>query len=404
MKMMRIILSALAVSLCLCWSMGAAAQTEEETKLYTKTLRRPTVKALDKFLDAYPESVYAGTILRMRDSTLFAAIDCEDVTTVTEFLTAHPNSPLKREIVGIICRLNTSSFMPEDAQRISGTVYSAGWKMDNVDYVVGAEVQPDGTLLFSTYRSDGSKACSDRMIPRFEFGTAVSTRLVDSVHVTHIGYRNFLVFSYVNECDNGEQEYVLTLYDYKHDISLHAAFFGNDIRTGDRAGDYLIEGQFVENMSAGAMTAERAWIDRKIRENSSLVLISEGDLLTDRSVEWWLSNNPNAYSSAVKVSFGALDRACSLVSEYKAAEKVKGSKFDVALIDYRGYTSIVAYSKTTGDYLLVWSEPVCRNKDTDKLLNTVYFERGSSTLVMFYYEGKKTFKYRLNLADKSLRR
>ena len=43
-----------------------SAQTPAETKLYNKTLKKPSVKAYDKFLNKYPQSVYSLEILTLR--------------------------------------------------------------------------------------------------------------------------------------------------------------------------------------------------------------------------------------------------------------------------------------------------------------------------------------------------
>ena len=40
-----------------------AAQKKAETKLYNKTLSKPSLEAFDKFLKKYPSSVYAADIL-----------------------------------------------------------------------------------------------------------------------------------------------------------------------------------------------------------------------------------------------------------------------------------------------------------------------------------------------------
>ena len=47
-----------------------SAQTKAETKLYNKTLSKPTVAAFDKFLKKYPSSVYAADILARKDTLL----------------------------------------------------------------------------------------------------------------------------------------------------------------------------------------------------------------------------------------------------------------------------------------------------------------------------------------------
>ena len=97
MKRLLAILAALPLALgVLC------AQSPSETKLYTKTLKKPSVKAYDKFLKKYPSSVYSLEILSLRDSTLFAAVDQEDAEAVEAFAAAHPDSPLSGSIAAVI--------------------------------------------------------------------------------------------------------------------------------------------------------------------------------------------------------------------------------------------------------------------------------------------------------------
>ena len=47
-----------------------SAQNKAETKLYNKTLSKPSVAAFDKFLKKYPSSVYAADILARKDTLL----------------------------------------------------------------------------------------------------------------------------------------------------------------------------------------------------------------------------------------------------------------------------------------------------------------------------------------------
>ncbi len=398
MKMMKQILSALALCLCL----GVAAQTPAETKLYNKTLKKPTVKALDKFLTKFPESVYSLEIMTLRDSSLFASVDKEDAAAVKAFAEAHPDSPLKAQVAEVIRRHNTSLIPRAQARRIAGTD-AVGWKMDNVDYVIGVALTPDGNVALATYATDGTKPVADRVIARHTLGAAGAARLADSLAVVDFNSRNLLSFSYINEDVDGGQEFVKVLYDYRNDYAYSAMFYGTSLLAKPSETEYRIEGQCLEALSGGMMTAEQMWLINRINENPSLVPISKADLLTDDAIKWWLGKNPNAATSARKLSFGALDKESSLVEAYGKTSKERGGKFNAALFDLRGYTVIVAYSKEKDDYLLVWCEPVCKDKKRGKLLNSIYFEGGNS-LVMFYYHGNRTYKYRVNLADKSLRR
>ena len=43
-------------------------QSKAETSQYAKLLKKPTVKAAEKFMDKFPESAYATKVLRLRDS------------------------------------------------------------------------------------------------------------------------------------------------------------------------------------------------------------------------------------------------------------------------------------------------------------------------------------------------
>ena len=67
----------------------AAAQTQPaapkaETSLYTKTMAKPSVKAADKFLKKYPESVYAQKVLNLKDSLLTAEFIFRNVSHISK--------------------------------------------------------------------------------------------------------------------------------------------------------------------------------------------------------------------------------------------------------------------------------------------------------------------------------
>ncbi len=65
--MKRILFAALVLLLA---AAPLSAQKRAETKLYNKTLAKPSVTAFDKFLKKYPSSVYAEDILARRDTLL----------------------------------------------------------------------------------------------------------------------------------------------------------------------------------------------------------------------------------------------------------------------------------------------------------------------------------------------
>ncbi len=141
-----------------------------------------------------------------------------------------------------------------------------------------------------------------------------------------------------------------------------------------------------------------------VRDNPLLEEIPENFYLTDAAVQWWLEQNPDALTTARNLKFNILPENCSLVEEYtKARGKKNSSKYTAAMFDHREYTVIVVYQKEDKNYVLAWAEPECKDHYRDRLLNSISFD-DANTLSMDYYHGNRTFKYRLNLTSKTLRR
>lgn len=406
MKRLLAILAALPLALgVLC------AQSPSETKLYTKTLKKPSVKAYDKFLKKYPSSVYSLEILSLRDSTLFAAVDQEDAEAVEAFAAAHPDSPLSGSIAAVIARHNTSPLSREEALAAvrplaPSATDAAGYRRANRDYALG--LAADGGAL-TLYRcelgADGSWSLAETLpLERYNLDSKlVDCRLDGPAQLVEVNGRKLLSFSYVNSASGIKNaEYATALFDPSDNSVTSAMFYGRD-RSGKDG--FKIEGQCPEALSTLVMP-EHAFLLNKINSDSRLVPIAKADALTDDSIAWWLEKNPDAETRATRLNFGALDEESSLVAGFKAArsrDKDSSRSFTAALFDIRDYTVIVAYSKTYKNYILVWCEPVCQNKNRDKLLNSIYFEDDAS-LALFYYKGKTTFKHRINLASRTIRR
>ena len=174
--------------------------------------------------------------------------------------------------------------------------------------------------------------------------------------------------------------------------------------TGKYLSDGRLEGESNKNFLINTENPEVQWAVSRQDADSTLVVLSEADLLTDQAIEWWLEHNPKVFTGASKVLYGALPADCSLVADFKASRSREVSdKYRALLYDKRGYTVIVAQRRSTGEYFLAWAEPVCVNKVRDRLLNTIYFENETG-LALFYYKGNKTFKYHLNLSSTKLTR
>ena len=387
------------------------AQAPAETKLYNKTLKKPSVKAYDKFLKKYPSSVYSIEIRTLKDSTLFAAVDQEDAAAVEAFAAAHPDSPIADRVEAVIARHNTSPLTREEAlaalRALAPSAADAvGYRRANRDYALGLAAADGALALYrGSLGADGAWTLADTPAPeRYTLDSKLSDcRLDGPVELVEINGKNLLSFNYINSADNNKNiEYVASLYDPEDGSFTHAMFYGRDMSGKD---GLKVEGQCPEALSTLA-TPENAWLLNRINSDPRLVPIAKADALTDDSIAWWLEKNPNAETNASRLNFGALDEESSLVAGFKVArsrDKDSSKSFTAAMMDIRDYTVIVAYSKTYKNYILVWCEPVCKDKNRDKLLNNIYFE-DDANLALFYYKGRTTFKNRINLASRTIRR
>lgn len=391
MNKMRITLCC-ALATLLLGGLDAAAQTKGETSLYTKTLKKPSVKAAEKFLKKYPTSVYAPQVVRMRDSLVFFALDPEDAAAVLAFKETYPDSPFAGQADERILRHNTSLITPEEARQAAGECLDAvGWRKDNVEHILAL----DKGFTVRVLSKDGSLEASHPVPVYTLLDKPVEPSLTGPVEmIAPLGTRNYLHFAY----RNGDTEYVEVLYLPDQDLLHQALFYGNALSEG------RIEGQSPEMMEGVFPSAEVSWLTQQFRSHPLLVPIAQADILSDDAIRWWRQKNPKAETTASKLTFGKLDPESSLVAAYKKASKEKGKNSNVAQFDLRGYTVLVAGSKTSGEYSLLWCEPVCKNKKRDKYIRSIYFESDGTTLDMVYYQGNTTFKIKISLPSHTVYR
>ena len=371
------ILAAAIMALSALQTQPIGAQTKGETTLYGKTIAKPSVKAAEKFLKKYPESVYASKIRNLKDSLLTA-----------DFLQKNVSQISKEEALK---KANTT------LASTSNCLDAIGWKKDGVEHILALTILQGAVapseLTLRILSPDGSPK-ETRTIPVYTlqdpqkpFELALPLQVVSPIGPR----RNYLHFGYYN----GKEEYVEVLYLPEEDILHQAMFYGNPVGKDQQR----IEGQSPEMMEGLQLTPETAWLVGRLKDNPSLIPISKADYLTDAAIRWWLERNPGAGSKSARISFGRLDPESSIVQAYSKQAKEKGKNCNAALFDIRGYTVVCVRSRIDGEYSLAWCEPVNRSKR----LNTIYFETDGTTLVLFYYKGKTTFKYRLSTASHTLR-
>ncbi len=360
-----------------------SAQKRAETKLYQKTLSKPSVEAFDKFLKKYPSSVYAQDILARKDTLL----NISPYDEVQAAAIAADLLPSGGEVRAIADRR-------EAVDRIYAVCLSGeGLGLDQVR-IVSLRKGPDGWSQESVYDAPASDA--EGMTGR---------GFIDGTTVFKIRDTRYLRFNYLmHSADGSQQTYVAAAYAPQTDEFGCVSFRGKDVRESGHVPPYHLLGRSDEALLSGM---ERPWMRlllKDIQDNPWLESIPENVYLTDAAIEWWLAQNPDALTSATHLKFNILQKESSLVEEFATAKgKKNSSKYTAAMFDHRGYTVIVVYQKADDNYVLAWAEPEAKDHYRDRLLNSIAFD-DANTLAMSYYHGNRTFKYRLNLTSKNLRR
>ncbi len=220
----------------------------------------------------------------------------------------------------------------------------------------------------------------------------------DSVSVLKLNGEEYLSFSvlYKNE---GRIKYTHYLYSFLDDSLYALDFYGKPIHI--EVSPFGIEG--VSSLSMVQPSPQVRYLDSLFRVDKRFVFLSEKDYQTDKYISWWLDNNPLALKSAKTIEFGAISEDCSLYEAYKKAKKAGRGNLEAAVCDIRGYTVVVVRNKKTNAHLLVWAEPECKNRKTDRYLAQVGF-MDNNTIGLYFYKGKTMFKYKINLVSRTLTR
>ena len=371
-----------AILLCAAVSV-LNAQTKAETKLYNKTLAKPSVAAFDKFLKKYPSSVYSAEIAARKDTLL-------NITPYSEDQAA----AILKDFLPADCDYLAIADRREAIDRIYGICLSGEGLDISQIRICTLEKGSGGWTLSGSYEA-----------PAADAEGMSSRRFADEAKVVSIKGIRYLFFNYLMEDAQGQkQSYTAAYYAPQTDELGTASFSGDNILKASDNLSYKIYGRSNEKLLSGLNRPQMRLLVQSLNENSALVAIPEEKYLTLAAIQWWNEHNPEALTSATKLDFNIIQKESSLVSQYANVKKKKSSaKYGAALFDTDGYTVIVVYRKASDDYVLAWVEPECKNSMKDRLLNSISFD-DANTISMSYYHGNRTFKYRLNLASHSLRR
>ena len=392
-----------------------AAQSKSEIRQYNSAISKGTIKAYQKFIDKHENSSLVKTIIFKRDSLIYNKLDSNDILSYESFVKSYPSSPFFSQAKDKIKEMNTSKISRNQAMQAMMDVFGGklsdksvsaiGLKYDNKEHVIG--------LVFDKTFSNAYKY--DIVVLNDEFGTWKLARtdtqnlyfqrenqkevtLDSSIEIVEIGSNRFIHFNYENIGGKfNYREFVTNLYDIRSASLFSAMFAGKEFKKLG-IGRLAIEGELMD-MGSGFKMIETEYLTKYILSSSFLVPISQDKLLADQAIEWWYSqNNKNKKT----LSFGLLPNDNLIVKTFKQSDDmIISQNNNVALFDIRGNTVICAYNRKTKDYSLVWCEQIPKNRKTEALLNSIYFE-SSNSLVLYYYKGRTTYKVRINLANKRI--
>lgn len=338
------------IAICVSAGIGSDlyGQSKKETRQYNKAIKNGTIDDYNAFLKKYPESVYRSKLIHLIDSIYYSQVDMYDVKSMLGFVNLYPASEY-------IDTVKTRAFQIVLSQR-----YIQDDKLSKMTMIDG----------FNEYEYAGN------------------------------GYY-FYIYENRSPLGGVECEYVVNMLD-KSTGAVHSSMFKGRVIKSDNECGYIIEGDYMDKGGNGLyLTTEMQHLLDVLEGKDFLVPISEGDVMTDQAIEWWYKNNRQR---ARVLKFGTLPQSSSMVEKFlNTSDKELKGGYSAVLMDIRGNTVVVVHQKSSNQYILVWAEPVCKDKKNDPYLNTIYFENNNS-LVLYYYKGRTTYKVRINMAQKTISR
>lgn len=227
--------------------------------------------------------------------------------------------------------------------------------------------------------------------------------LRDSVSFVNVAGTDYILFSYLHDGEEpGTLDWTLKAVSFNADRYEFVNFVGKPLPSeGER---FRIEGMSGSGMRANT-DALTDYLDSLLLADKRLVVLPESIYKTDKIVEWWLENNPQALSSAKKVQMASLPSDCSAVVAFEGSGdkiKSKSGRYLVASVDLRGYTLVIVKNQKQSSYTLVWAEPTGVRKADRRLVNLYFAD--DNTVAMLFYHGSSMLKYRISLGSGQLTR
>lgn len=306
----------------------------------------------------------------------------------------------------ILCFLLSAAFLALAANVDPRTGYDRVWEGEDngkaISYAL--KLTPDN-IVVQEFLFKGRKWRQTKTSSIVYFDPDANVSLGDIFECREINGKRYCICSVLESYDGGyELSYRLPAVSVSTGEIVDVLFRGKNLSAPSLLpSEYLIEGSSNADMLPDSDSLVVGYLSSLLDADSRLKVFPESLFLTDKTIEWWVENNPKAMTSARSVQMPVIDSEASLVSEYENVRKVKGAKFSAAVFDTRGYCVIVAKRNSSPEYALAWAEPSAVDKSRDRYVKSIYFQ-SDNTLAVIFYKGKSMFKYNLNLATHELSR
>lgn len=380
---------------------SAFAQKKSETKLYKAVIAKGDTLSFNKFLAKYPKSVYAPSIAAKKDSLIKSY-------NTTIYSIEQANSFFKEAVLAAT-----------NANAVAGKDFIAlPHRKNNIEYITGIVApEADSPYTFKTVKLKQEcgawSTVSEKTVPRYiqddelELFAFVPLKSIErkgaEIERVTVGPEDFLKFNYINytnatdsrsKWQNNNAELVSNMVSLS-DGTVYNAMFSGEICS------QTLYGSCKDAIQGGMLaTSQINYLVREFASHPALAPANKERELTKEAINWWYENNPQGKTT---LDFGVLEKEHPIVKAF-LADKYKESSANntAAFFNIMETTVLCVYNKNTGQYLLVWCEPQVKESKNAKELNTIYFEKGN-TIVLYYYQGNRTFKERINLGTRQKR-
>ncbi len=384
------------ITLSVVFANGSYAQKKAETKLYKSVLAKGDTTSFNKFLAKYPNSVYAPKVQAKKDSlikvynTSSYTVD-QAVGIIKENIAALQNGVAGKDFIALPHKKNNIEYI---------TAIIASSKTSPGIFKVVKLQENRGVWQVIAEKSENLYLQNDDLV-NFAFvpQESFSMNIAEAQEVTIKGER-YLQFNYLNYSNstdnrskwvNNDAELVTNLLSLS-DESLFSAMYSGELSDG------TLNGSCADATQGGALaTPQMDYLIRSFAKHPALAPLNKERAVTKEAISWWYGNNP---AGKATLEFGVLEESHPIVQLFlKDKYKETSGNNTAAFFDIMETTVLCVYNKNTKQYLLVWCEPQAKDKKTEKMLNTIYFEKGN-TLVLYYYQGNRTSKERINLGTR----